>query len=290
MFTLHATSPAHPRAMRFVMPRADGIVALWPQQADGFRDRYRLAGAELAVIPNGVDLGTFPFNQPEPPGAGPWKLLYVGQLIPGKGVDLLVRAVAELRAQHDIRLSLSYHVSTLEEELRALCRRLQIEDFVRFLGRTPQERLGAVYRASHIVALPSTDRASFEALPSVLTEAMFSGALPLSTNLGGIPAQIAGFGIVVQPGDVDALARGIEEAIQTYPSHLGRAKEMSEQARRRFSIERMVASHEELYERLASRQARPRRHNAFLRTGTLLGGPALRLAARVGMRSRSNPV
>ena len=287
VFTLHATGPAHPRAMDFVMPRADGIVALWPQQLDTFKERYRLAGAEVAVIPNGVDPGAFPFNQPESPGAGPWELLYAGQLIPDKGVDLLLRAVAELRTRHKVRLSLCYHDSTLEEQLRALSHQLMVEDIVRFLGRIPQEQLGVIYNTSHIVVLPSTEKAHFEALPSVLTEAMFTGALPVSTNLGGILDQIAGFGIVVPPGDVDALAKGIEDAIEKYPSHLGRAREMSEQARRRFSIERMVASHEQLYERVAAKRAsRPRRHDTPLNVGTLIGGPVLRLAAALGMRTR----
>jgi glycosyltransferase involved in cell wall biosynthesis len=283
VLTSHAMSPAHPRATAFGMSRADGIVALWPRQADALRERYQLRGAEIAVIPNGVDLGTFAFKQPVSPGARPWELLYVGQLIPVKGVDVLLRAVAELRTRHDVQLSLSYHEKTLEDELRALCHRLEIEDIVRFLGRTSQEQLGAVYHASHFVVLPSLD----EALPSVLTEAMLTGALPVSTDSGGIPDQIGEFGIVVQPGDVAALASGIEHAMEIYPSHLERAREMSESARRRFSIEGMVSSHERLYERvLANARIRPKRHSPSLRTGTLLAGPALRVAAALGLRSR----
>jgi spore coat protein SA len=287
VFTLHATTPAHPRATSFVMPRADAVVALWPQQASVIDQRFPRIGHEVAVIPNGIDPGTFPFEQPEHPGDGAWDLVYVGQLIPGKGVDLLLRAVAGLRARHDVRLSLSYHVSTLEDELRAVCHQLEIEDIVRFLGRTPQEQLGAIYQASHIVVLPSTEKADFEALPSVLTEAMFAGAMPVSTDVGGIRDQIGEFGIVVQPGDVAALARGIEHAIETYPSHLERARAMSESARRRFSIEGMIASHERLYERVvANARTRPKRHSPSLRAGTLLAGPALRLAAGLGLRTR----
>lgn len=289
VFTLHATTPEYPRAMPFVMSRADGVVALWPQQADVFRERYRLAGAEVAVIPNGVDPATFPFREPEAPGLEPWELLYVGQLIPGKGVDLLLRAVAELRTRHNLRLSLSYHRDILEDELRLLCQQLEIGGIIRFLGRTPQERLGAIYGASHIVVLPSTDKAQFEALPSVLTEAMFAGAFPVSTNVGGISDQIGGFGVVVAPGDVAALTQGIEDAIQTYPAHLGRAREMSESARERFSIEQMVASHQHLYDRVRKRShSRPRRHGISVKTGTLVGGPALRLTARFRTRSTSN--
>jgi colanic acid/amylovoran biosynthesis glycosyltransferase len=290
VFTLHATTPMHPHIAAFVMSRADGVVALWKNQADAFIEGYRLSGAEVAVIPNGVDPGTFPFTQPDPPGVGPWELLYVGQLIPGKGVELLIRAVADLRTRHNVRLSLSYHQNMMEDELRLLCDELGIGDIVRFLGRTPQEQLGAVYQSSHIVVLPSTDKALYEALPSVLTEAMFVGAFPVATNLGGISDQLAGFGIVVPPGDVAALARGIDDATQAYPKHLVRAREMSESAKERFSIQQMVASHERLYERVvAKRPARPRRHAAAQKPGTLIGGPSLRLASAIRARSGRDP-
>ena len=112
------------------MSRADGVVALWQNQANAFIEGYRLSGAEVAVIPNGVDPGTFPFTQPDPPDVGPWELLYVGQLIPGKGVELLLTAVAELRTRHNVRLVVSYQVDIMEEELQTLAHRLGIEGIV----------------------------------------------------------------------------------------------------------------------------------------------------------------
>ncbi|HYJ61470.1 MAG TPA: glycosyltransferase family 4 protein [Actinomycetota bacterium] len=272
-FTLHATRPAYPRAAPFVMARADGIVALWPGQADAFARTYRTCGAALTVIPNGVDPNTFRYRPRRPPGSGPWRLLYVGQLIPAKGVDLLVRTLPELRRRHRIRLDLAYHVAIDEDRLRALVADLGVDDMVRFVGRTSQAELGSLYQDAHIVVLPSTGQ--HEALPSVLTEAMFAGALPVATDIGGIADQISPFGIVVPPGERGALEAGIEDAIQTYGDHCARAQEMSAAAMRRFSIASMVDAHERHYEALVAEEGGPRRRAPSRRLGTLVGGPAL---------------
>ena len=70
VFTLHASAPEHPAAASFVMGRADGVVALWPQEAEMLARRYRLGDALVPVIPNGVDPTIFAFRQPQPPGQG----------------------------------------------------------------------------------------------------------------------------------------------------------------------------------------------------------------------------
>jgi glycosyltransferase involved in cell wall biosynthesis len=280
VFTLHATQPAYPRAMAYVMARADGVVALWQRQAVDLATRYRRRMRDVAVIPNGVDPSAFPFEQPHPPDGTPWELLYVGQLIPGKGVDVLLHAVAEVRRRHEVRLSLHYQVSQLEDQLRELARDLDLDEAVRFVGRTAQEQLRSAYHSSHLVILPSTG--GHEALPSVLTETMLTGAFPVSTDLGGIRDQLEGFGVLVPVGDVSALAGGIEEAIASYGDHVRRARGMRERAVARFSIENMVASHERFYEALAAGGRIPRRHVWPRSIATVAGRYALALARSLG--------
>jgi glycosyltransferase involved in cell wall biosynthesis len=290
VFTLHATQPAHPHAMAYVMARADGVVALWQRQAVDFAARYHRRMSDVAVIPNGVDPAAFPFRQPHPPDGTPWELLYVGQLIPGKGVDILLRAVAKVRLRHEVRLSLHYQVSQQEDQLRALTHDLDLDDAVRFVGRTAQEQLRSVYHSSNIVILPSTG--GHEALPSVLTETMLTGALPVSTDLGGVRDQIEGFGVLVPVGQVTALARGIEEAIASYGEHVRRARVMRDRSVARFSTENMVVSHERFYEALEAGDPIPRRHVWPRSIATAAGRYALGLARAIGRTKgpiRSHP-
>ena len=277
VFTLHAARAERPRAAAFVMSRADGIVALWKGQGDEFLRRFDIASAERAVIPNGVDPKIFRFAQPETPNRQPWQLLYVGQLIPVKGVDLLLDAVRQLRSRHDVRLHLSYQGGSEEQALRALATDLRIDDTVSFLGRTPQDQLSDVLHSSHIVVLPSLDR-GVEALPSVLTESLLTGRYAVATNVGGVSDQLAEFGVVVLPGNTEALVVGIEQAMSAYGSHCARARAVSEWAAGRFAVEAMVAAHERLYTNILDAGTdRARRHGTSLELGTRLGRPLLTL-------------
>ena len=273
-FTLHASAPEHPAAASFVMGRADGVVALWPHEAEVLQEGYRLDGAQVPVIPNGIDPDVFAFRQPQPPGEQPWRLLFVGQLIPAKGVDRLLQAVADLRREHDLRLDLSYHVAIQEETLRTRARELGLDDIVRFLGPARQDELAERYSSSHIVILPTFHA---EALPSVLTEAMLSGSYPVATDVGGIRDQIGEFGVVIPHATPSDIAHGIERAIDTYGEHCARASRMRQSAERRFSIDVMVSSHESFYRSLCVAHATPRRLRAGARIGTNLGRPMLKV-------------
>ncbi len=102
VFTVHGASSAHPHAQRFVMARADGIITIWPQESELLSHTYRVAGAEIHLIPNGVNADAFPFHPPGHRREHAWRLLFVGQLIRLKGIDLLLDAVAELRHRREI--------------------------------------------------------------------------------------------------------------------------------------------------------------------------------------------
>lgn len=277
VFTLHQSSTGHPGVARFVMARADGIVALWPQEADTLGRSHRLDGVEIRVIPNGVDPVSFPFRAPEPRRGRPWRLLFVGQLIPAKGVDLLLEALADLRLRHDAVLDLTYHASDQEDLLRARSRQLGLEDVVRFVGSTSQAELSARYLAADIVVLPSR---SGEALPSALTEAMLSGRCPVATDVGGVRDQLGEFGIVVDEATPMAIARGVERAMETFEEHRRRAPAMRRYAEERFSPAAMVSAHEALYSSLMDRWRRPRRARGVRRVGTMFARAPLRLRGR----------
>jgi glycogen synthase len=267
-------------AAGYVARRADSLVAGTETEARWQGEEYGIPATRQAVIPNGIDDSVFRFSAPSPPADGRWRLLFVGQLAPFKGVDQLLRALARIRKSHQVRLDLVYQTDTQEAELRRLAAALALED-IGFLGARGHSELAELYAASHVIVLPSI---SGEALPSVISEAMFVGRPVVGTDVAGVREQLDGFGEVVPPGDPSGLAEGIRRVLDDYPRRADRAEEMSEAARRRFSVAVVVEAHERLYHSLARR--RPVRHAPRRRVGTALGRVGLRLA---GSAQRAQP-
>lgn len=267
--TRGASSFSRQIAARFVISRTDAVIAFSNVEADFQRRSYPLAGAVHTVISNGVDAATYSYGRHNSAGKGrPWQLLCVGQLIALKNVDVLLRALAQVK-QH-VELKLVYHNATLESALRRLAAALGLGGCVHFLGaKTPQE-LVALYQSADIFLLPS----AAEALPSVITEAMLCGTPVVATDVGGVREQLGGYGVCVVPGNSAELASAISHVLDHYDQFSAQSGSASAYARERFSLSRMVDSHLELYASLLERKGPRRRHSAgrvaidtVLRTG-----------------------
>ncbi len=138
-----------------------------------------------------------------PPGSPSVDLLYVGQLVRGKGVQLLLRAMAQAMPPRTLDV---VGVGNMEGELRALAERLGIAARVRFRGF--QEDQLAWMRAAKCVVVPSFWQ---EPYGLVAAEAVALGRPVVAFAVGGLPEACRGRARLVPPGDVAALARALEE-------------------------------------------------------------------------------
>ena len=249
--------PARRAAMRYVFSRADAAVALSSLEAAFQRSAYRLDGAVHATIPNGIDAGLYSFKRENSAGHDrPWQLLFVGQLTPQKRVDLILKALPLLPS--NVELNLVYQSVALENELKTLARDLQVSHRVHFLGKRGPAQLAALYHTSDLLVLPS----AWEALPSVISEAMLCGLPFVATAVGGTPEQANGFGLLLEKCGAPELASAIQHVLRDYDSFARAGEAMSIQARKRFGIANMIERHLELYQRVAASTASPRRNSA----------------------------
>ena len=259
-------------AARFVMSRADAVVALSKTEADFQQRSYQLAGAIHTVIPNGIDATSYTYARSNTAGKGrPWQLLYVGQLTTRKNVDFLFRAMALIKRPAE--LTLVYHVPTLESTLKKLAAELELNTRVHFLGPKSPQELAAIYQQADVCVLPSAG----EALPSVVTEAMLCGTPVVATDVGGVREQLGGYGMCVFPGRPDELAAAIINVLDHYEQFSARSENACAYAKEQFSIERMVDRHLVLYAHLLEHKGPRRRHtplrvpvNAVLKMGVRL--------------------
>ncbi len=171
------------------------------------------------IIPNSVDLekfsrveegevaalkGTLGLNSRGP------LLLAVTSLVSGKGVDVLVRAMEEVLARHPRATLLLAGEGPQEGELRALARKLSIEEKVHFMGL--REDVPLLLKLSDLFIFPSLS----EGLPVALLEAMAAGRLCVASRIQPVEELIrdGDSGYLFEPGDAAALARGVSRALE----------------------------------------------------------------------------
>ena len=135
-------------------------------------------------------------------------LLYVGNWVPEKGVDVLVEAIGQLKARGRTDLLLALVGSgPLEPALRAIVEKHGIGDQVRFCGRKPHNEVPDWMAASDLFCLPSLR----EGCPNVVLEALSCGRPVVASRVGGVPELLdESTGAMAPPGDADALANVLE--------------------------------------------------------------------------------
>ncbi len=177
-------------AERLIMAQADGMVAASPQEAEEMVQLYGARPERIAVIPCGVDLELFhPHDRAQARQAlglnGHKTLLYVGRLEPLKGVDLLLRTVAQLEDRNDIEVLIvggESESGVTEVGWHQMAASLGLGDQVRFMGSMPQDRLPLFYSAADVEVVPSYH----ESFGMVAAEALACGTPVVAFRVGGL--------------------------------------------------------------------------------------------------------
>ena len=137
-------------------------------------------------------------------------LLWVGRMVPIKGLDVLLRSMALLRETSEAFVLHLLGDGPLRPELEALARTLGLQDCVRFEGSVDHQRLGDWYRAAGLTVLSSHS----EGLPNVLRESLACGTPFTATNVGSIrEIAVPEASRLVTPNDPAAFMRGIQEML-----------------------------------------------------------------------------
>jgi len=206
-------------------------------------------GIRPLVMP--VDADTFAAGRTTTP-ADPPRILYAGNLVPSKGVDILIRAYAALR-KAGVRCQLKIlGEGPVLGSLRELAHSLGCEEIVwsRFV---PQDRMPAEYGASAVTVLPTRGQA--EGLGLTLVEALLAGSAVVGTPAGGIPEVISDgtTGLLVPDGDPDRLAEAIGRLLADERLRRSLVAEGQRRVSARFGAQAAVAPFLALYHELAAR-------------------------------------
>lgn len=141
----------------------------------------------------------------------PFTIGFVGRLIEIKGLLVLLRAVAELAHEGDVRLSLA-GTGELRPEMERLATELGIADRLVFHGQVASTEMPALYRSFDVLALPSLTGPRWkEQFGRALVEAMLCETPVVATNSGELPNVVGDAGLIVPEGDATALAAALRQ-------------------------------------------------------------------------------
>jgi glycosyltransferase involved in cell wall biosynthesis len=197
---------------RYVLKRSRALIAISQGAAEvhrswGFKGRIEL----LPQI--GVKLNPKPSFGPR--GSGALNICYVGRLIPIKGVDCLLGALAILKNQGiPFRCTIAGRGDSLEE-LVALTGQLELTNRVTFAGMLPPEQVSALFQDSDVLVCPSRKTSTWEEqFGRVLVEAMAQGVIAVGSRTGAIGEVIGSEDLTFDQDDVPALAKILQRLAQ----------------------------------------------------------------------------
>lgn len=186
--------------------------------------RQGVSGAKVCTVYNGVDVHTFKpvsrsasraaLGQPDDERL----LLFVGNFLPVKGLDLLLAASAQVMAVQKTRLVL-IGSGPLEGALRSQAAELGISGQVHFVGRHAAPQVAQWMQAADAVCLTSLN----EGVPNVVLEAMSSGRAPVCIDVGGIGEVVIpalGKKFLVPQRDASAYAAALQAALDSPPDEV----------------------------------------------------------------------
>jgi glycosyltransferase involved in cell wall biosynthesis len=235
------------RALNLVTtPRIARLIGV----SDYARDRTaRLLGlppGRTATIYNGVDLDLFSFRTRSSVREGPITLLAVAHLIPEKGIEHLLRALAAV-PPGSARLVLVGD-GPEEARLRRLGNELGIVARTRFCGL--RDDVASLLQEADVFVHPATWA---EAFGWTIAEAMASGCAVIATNVGAIPELIehGRSGMLVPPADPAALAHAITVLAGDGALRLELGRNARSRAEERFGLAASAQLHVDCCEQVA---------------------------------------
>ncbi|PKN72060.1 MAG: hypothetical protein CVU50_08740 [Candidatus Cloacimonetes bacterium HGW-Cloacimonetes-3] len=198
----------------------------------------------ICVIPNGVDFSRFQLRCKKP---CPRKLIYIGYLIPDKGVHILILALALLKAKGiDFSLSIIGNGICLAD-LQEQSKRLDLSGSVSFLGEKSALEVAALLPQHDIMVHPSF----IESFGIVMVEALAAGLPVVSTFNGGAEDIICPeVGTLVEVNNAKALAEGIELVLDNWDSYQPEA--IRDYAAARFAMETVAMKTIQVYKEVLS--------------------------------------
>ena len=228
---------------------------LVPITSDAAKVAAQTGNPRVEIIPNCVDIRDDHMGETAADAKSGLRVLYVGWVIPAKGITELIKAVGQVDGATLTMIGPAIQRLSDGDERWAekVISELNLEEQVKLAGRVEPEQARAAYRTHDVLALPSHR----EGFSNVVIEAMEAGIPVVATGVGANPEILRDStdGFIVGVRDVDHLA----DRLQWLRDHPVERENMGRSARERvkelYSVERVSAMWVNLYRRAIAKEA-----------------------------------
>jgi|GEM_PF-334149 len=237
----HLKNPVRRRLILKACRKAEGVICNCKAVADDLV-KWGVPPGKLHIVPNGVDESVFRYRTreallledkkeawPSPlrtmlsdrgttvAGSGPRMILFVGNLVPIKCPDVLLKAFARMnkRAAGLSQILVIIGIGPMQSWLEGLAQELGIAGQVHFLGARPHDEVALWMNRANVLCLTSRS----EGMPNVVVEALVSGLPVMATDVGACRELLSNEpqSRLCVPGDVDGIARALEDLLAAEP-------------------------------------------------------------------------
>lgn len=242
---------------------AHRVIAVSNHTAEFMRDFEGAPANKVRVVDNGLDLDHFQISSParvqelrrEFGGEERDLIILVSRLHPEKGIDVLYRALPEVKRKAQrpfLLLHAGEGLTEHKEHYRRLLQELGCEDVIQWLGF--RRDVPDLMAASDFMVLPSL----MEAFGLVVIEALYLGLPVVASRVGGIP-EIVDEGkdsLLVNRGDSGDMAQGILQLLNNTKQREAMRGQGREKVIARYSFDHMMRGYEAVYAELRHERGR----------------------------------
>jgi glycosyltransferase involved in cell wall biosynthesis len=215
-----------------------GLAFVCDFERDLFAKKIGIGRAKVNVVHNGLWAEEF---KAVAPAADASDILFVGEMCSRKGVDVLLRSLAELKEKRKLTAALVGDGEDIDA-YKALSTQLGLDDQVKFLGRMG---IATALPLGKVFILPSR----LESFPYVVLEAIAAARAIISTKVGGL-SEVLPDTLLCEAESVSALSAKIEDVFDNLPKYQSLANQLGVDAPKNFSAEGMVKRITDFYTRL----------------------------------------
>ena len=230
----------------FLTKKAEGVTVMNTNVKQYVLENYHPNGI-IQLIPNGVDTEYFSPDQPSKRNELMKKIkarkimMYVGKLDNIEHIQDLIYVLKELGTKYGLVI---VGGGKRKEELQGLAKKLKVDDLVFFTGMAPHEDIPQYLNAADILLAPFARTKGVEHASNLkVFEYMSMGKPIVATDVGDLAEVLDGCGVLVEPGDIKALAKAIVSA----------KPEMGQKARdrsKKYDWKNLAKEVEDLYDKI----------------------------------------